>query len=83
MSADMKKRGRGRPRPQAVIDRDKRLVELVNERPHSRAELATILGITESQVYLALSRLRGDGLVRRCVQEDGTNVWAPGGQPCR
>lgn len=82
---EVARRGRGRPRPGDVVQRDKKLLMYLEQRPRSRAELAELLSITLSQAYLALTRLRREGVVRRCVQEDGTNVWVritEEGQPC-
>jgi DNA-binding MarR family transcriptional regulator len=84
-ASEAKTRGRGRPRPADVVERDQKLLMYLGQKPRSRAELADLLEITVSQAYLALSRLRSRGQVRRCVKEDGTNVWiliTEEGQPC-
>ena len=49
---------RGRPRPNATIDRDERVRKhLEAEGPRSRAALATELDMPGNQVYLSLWRL--------------------------
>lgn len=44
----------------------------------TRNQLAQAMGETESKVYLALSRLKRDGRVRKCSGEGSTTVWTSG-----
>jgi predicted ArsR family transcriptional regulator len=68
---------RGRPRPEDAIERDDRIRELLTEYgPQTRNDIADALGITHSLTYLALSRLRDQGGVKRCLQDDGSSVWS-------
>lgn len=57
---------RGRPRPQETIKRDADLVRALKEAPESmtKYELAEALRVSPSVVYLALRRLKAEGLVR-------------------
>jgi predicted Rossmann fold nucleotide-binding protein DprA/Smf involved in DNA uptake len=67
---------RGRPRPLEVIKRDERVYELLTHRPHSKAELIQLTGLTKAQTYLVLRRLYLDGRVQRVRQADHqVNVW--------
>lgn len=55
---------RGRPRPQATIDRDNSVYDVLT-RPMTRADLVTATGLKDSEVYLSLHRLRVSGRVAR------------------
>jgi len=79
------KRPRGRPRPQATIDRDQKILDqLGREGPQTRNALAETLGLDKTITYLALDRLRRAGLVRICADTAGPGaVWsADVSSPC-
>lgn len=67
-------RRRGRPRPTATIERDKQVLEHLQGRPSTRAELAEKIDATSGQIYLSLYRLRRDSHVQRS-RVDGRHVW--------
>jgi Mn-dependent DtxR family transcriptional regulator len=69
---------RGRPRPQETIQRDDRLVRVLEEAPDSmtKYELAEALEVSPSVVYLALRRLKADGRVRH-VSLGKRHSWKP------
>lgn len=71
------KRGRGRPRPQATIDRDSQILEILQRSgmPVGRKPLADMLGVNVNIVYLSLTRLRRDGLVKT-VRQGKHHLWA-------
>lgn len=78
---------RGRPRPLETINRDRRVLEIVRDRPRTRNQVWDILGneelISESQVWLSLDRLRKDGKVRLCRSKSGELLWtADDGSGC-
>lgn len=73
------KRPRGRPRPQATIERDAAVLAHLrqNEGPLSRNQIAENLGLSKSVAYLSLSRLRAAGQVRTCADTAGSStVWS-------
>lgn len=80
------KRSRGRPRPQAAIDRDGIILGALKKRgPQTRNDLAELLGESRTLVYLALRRLRDQGLVRMCAPREpgGDMLWnLEGDHPC-
>lgn len=58
------KRGRGRPRPQATIDRDNavyNLLKVSDENGATKEAIATELGEKEQQVYSSLRQLTREG----------------------
>jgi uncharacterized membrane protein len=62
------KRPRGRPRPQETIERDNKILKYLRENgARTRNDLAEVLGEERSKVWLALDRLRSQGLVRMCA----------------
>lgn len=78
---------RGRPRPQETIDRDARILKYLRTHgPQSRNALAKALDEPKSKVWLALNRLRNDGLVSTCrpAEKTGADVmWTAGvSEPC-
>jgi DNA-binding IclR family transcriptional regulator len=77
-------RRRGRPRPDDSIARDAKILALLDQQgPSTRNEISSRLGVSTSLTYLALSRLRDQGQVKRCLQDDGSSVWSAGvGSPC-
>lgn len=72
------KRPRGRPRPQATIDRDRMILKCLTDLgPQTRNALADGLGLDKTIVYLALDRLRRAGEVRICADTAGPgSVWS-------
>jgi hypothetical protein len=68
---------RGRPRPQATIDRDARVLEHMRavDGGLTKAQLADATGLTGNEVYLSLYRLKRDGHVERVRGEDQRHVW--------
>jgi hypothetical protein len=52
------KAGRGRPRPDATIERDKRVLDhLTAAGPRTRPQLVEELGMAGNEIYLSLYRL--------------------------
>lgn len=75
---------RGRPRPDATIERDKQvLAHLASTGPQDRAAIAEALKMEGKQVYLSLYRLNRDGAVLRngakwaAKDENGGPIPAP------
>lgn len=75
---------RGRPRPAETIERDERIYGLLAEGSMSRGQIAQETDLTADLVALALGRLRRDGRIRRCLDDDGgVIVWSVAdGTPC-
>lgn len=65
---------RGRPRPQATIDRDNLVFDALTE-PMTKAALAEKMSLPASEVYLSLYRLRKDGRVARGASGNGRD-WS-------
>lgn len=72
------KRPRGRPRPEATIERDQKILQLLRDQgPRTRNAIAEHLGLKKVPTYLSLDRLRRDGLVRICANGTGPGaVWS-------
>ena len=70
------KRGRGRPRPQSTIQRDGEILDILQRSgmPVGRKPLAEMLGVNQNIIYLSLSRLRRDGLVKT-VRQGKHHLW--------
>ncbi len=75
---------RGRPRPDATIERDKTvLAHLANAGPQDRKAIAEALSMEGKQVYLSLYRLNRDGAIVRngakwsAKDENGNPIPAP------
>lgn len=75
---------RGRPRPEATIERDKKVLEHLNAvGPQTRKQIAEGLQLEGKEVYLSLYRLNRDGLILRngaawaAKAADGGPVPAP------
>lgn len=69
---------RGRPRPQAVVDRDEQVFVKLQELGGSatKAQLADALGVAANEVYLSLYRLRArQGRVERVRDEGKQHVY--------
>lgn len=75
---------KGRPRSPETIERDRLIVDILNrEGPLTRNDLANRLGISRSLTSIAINRLKDSGAVRRCVGDDGANVWTTAvEEPC-
>lgn len=65
---------RGRPRPDSTIQRDEQVLAAVGADGKTREDLATGTGLTKSEVYLSLHRLRKQGLIER-TRDGGKHVW--------
>lgn len=72
------KRPRGRPRPPHTIERDGKILAALKENgPQSRNALCEALGLDKTIAYLALDRLRRQGLVRTCADTAGpATLWS-------
>lgn len=81
---EKEKAPRGRPRPQDTISRDDKILKLLSESgPKTRNDVSEALDISHSLTYLSLDRLRRNGHVRRCLQDDGSSVWSTAtSEPC-
>lgn len=83
---DQMKKPRGRPRPPETIERDRRILALLNENGAlTRNDLAELLGEEKVKVYLSLTRLRNDGRVRTCAAngQRGYMLWSTAvDRPC-
>lgn len=67
---------KGRPRSAETIARDRRILEILKTHgPMTRNDLSLHLGISHSLTSIAINRLKKAELIRRCIGEDGTNVW--------
>jgi ribosomal protein S25 len=68
---------RGRPRPKDVIVRDAGVRKLLEkDGPMTRNQVAERTGLSPSLAYLALTRLKETGQVKRCLDDDsGESVW--------
>jgi site-specific DNA-cytosine methylase len=79
---------KGRPRPQATIDRDNKAYEAIVAAteagtPLTKETLATAIGVQPNEAYLSLYRLRVDNKIHKTRPEGGTGpyVWVPGEAP--
>ena len=73
--ADKPVRGRGRPRPAEVKERDERVLVGVIAQPGSnRQALEDALGLTQNEVYMSLFRLRKEGKIEK-RREGGKHAW--------
>jgi predicted Rossmann fold nucleotide-binding protein DprA/Smf involved in DNA uptake len=66
---------RGRPRPQATIDRDNTVLAAIGDAPKTKAELVEATGLPGNEVYLSLYRLKRDGRITK-GGEAGANKYA-------
>lgn len=75
---DTQKRPRGRPRPEATVKRDERILAYLDKNgPQTRNALAEKLRLSKTITYLALDRLRHKGQVRICAHQGGPGVlWS-------
>lgn len=65
---------RGRPRPEATIQRDQRVLAAL-DTPKTRVQLVEELELNGKQVYLSLYRLHVAGQITR-AREGGNHVWS-------
>lgn len=76
-AADKPARGRGRPRPAEVQERDDRVLGVVTQNPgRTRNELEEELSLSSNEVYMSLYRLRTQGKIER-RREGGDHKWYP------
>lgn len=69
------KRGRGRPRPSATMERDEKVCEFLHfNGPTGRGRLADHFGVNQNIIYLALGRLRKAGRVTK-VRDHKLHLW--------
>lgn len=75
--------GRGRPRPDATVERDARVLAFLNEKgPASRKVIAEGLEIGGNEVYLSLYRLsRADKIKREGAAWSVVGAEVPVEQP--
>jgi Mn-dependent DtxR family transcriptional regulator len=72
---DEEKRGRGRPRPAATVERDELIFRTLHEQgPTGRQSLADMFGVNPNIVYLSLNRLRRAGRVEK-VRQSKLHLW--------
>lgn len=68
-------KGRGRPRPTEVKERDEKiLAEITAHEAHTRASLEEALKMTQNEVYMSLFRLRTAGKIEK-RRIDGKHAW--------
>lgn len=73
---DEEKRGRGRPRPTATVERDDLILRALHvQGPLGRQTLADMFGVNPNIVYLSLNRLRRLGQVKK-VRQSKFHLWA-------
>jgi DNA-binding MarR family transcriptional regulator len=70
------KRGRGRPRPLAAIERDAMLLALLRKGPKTRNQICKETGLATSIVYLSLDRLRKRDKVKLCQGPAAERLWS-------
>lgn len=75
---------KGRPRSEETIERDRKIMQILRaEGPLSRNDLADRMKLTRSLTSIAINRLKAKNKIRRCVGEDGENVWTTDvSEPC-
>jgi len=74
---------KGRPRSPDTIARDDAILELLATGARTRNAIAHELGITKSLTSIAINRLKAAEKVRRCIAENGENVWTTATEePC-
>lgn len=63
---------RGRPRPAETIERDRKILALLQASPDGmqRNDIAEEMGLNKSVTYLSLDRLRRQGLAEKISPED-------------
>jgi hypothetical protein len=58
-------RRRGRPRPEATIERDRTVFAALEAGPKTKKELVEATSLPANQVYLSIYRLRTGGLITK------------------
>lgn len=66
-------RRRGRPRPDATLKRDEHVYEVLTS-PMTKNTVAEVAGISRSEAYLSLWRLRYNKRVRS-IRNGSTHTW--------
>ena len=72
---------RGRPRPAETIERDRKILALLQSNPDGmqRNDIAEEMGLNKSVTYLSLDRLRRQGLAEKISPEgsqaDKDTLW--------
>lgn len=74
-------RGRGRGRPNDVVERDAKVLAAVTAEGITREAIAAAIGIDTVRVYQSLWRLRRDGLVERAREGRGHSWKRTGAAP--
>ena len=80
---------RGRPRSQAVVERDERIFQAVagSDRPVTKYEIEAGTGVSAAHVYMSLRRLNLANRLRRVYVVGKQHFWSdrpfekPQGQP--
>lgn len=77
------KSGSGRPRPQATIDQDAKVLEALSNAPEglTKEQLAAALDIPANKAYLSLWRLKRDGAIHKTNAGGGAARWIAGAAP--
>jgi len=77
--SDTDTKTRGRPRPQAVIDRDEAVFKIVASAGPTgitNEEISEQTGLERNETYLSVFRLRKEGRVSRLEEDSGrTRRW--------
>jgi len=78
------KRPRGRPRPIETIERDEKILKLLQRSgSFTRNQIAEALGLDTTITYLSLDRLRRQGRVRKCAGTGSNTLWtSEANAPC-
>jgi uncharacterized membrane protein len=72
---------RGRPRPAETIERDRKILELLRDHPDglARNDIAEMMNLDRIKTWLALDRLRKEGLADKTNPEgsraDKDTLW--------
>lgn len=68
------KKGRGRPRPVATIERDEQVHAALKDGMRGREDLAAEFGVNVNIIYMSLIRLRRAGRVHK-VRDGKFHRW--------
>lgn len=74
-STDEKPARKGRPRDEKTVERDAQVLAVITEKPSTRDEIATKLGVEGNLVYLSLWRMKRD---EKIVKLNGKTWALPG-----
>jgi predicted Rossmann fold nucleotide-binding protein DprA/Smf involved in DNA uptake len=66
-------RRRGRPRPEATIERDQQVYAALEAGPKTKKELAEATALPANQVYLSIYRLRKSNQIKKV--EGKAHTW--------